>query len=159
MNPVQAALLPFPASSSPPIQGSCFPAAHDSGRTTCMPPFGEQVSGHLLVLSSLGSVSPAFGCILHVVCSITTSSQTWHMMPQLYLPLPPSLLLPFWLFYFFLLLSCTFFFSCSASPFCSGSPRGDLPQPSQASARSSPRHRWVSSAVFLPLGLDSSVSQ
>lgn len=23
-----------------------------------MPPFGEQVSGHLLVLSSLGSVSP-----------------------------------------------------------------------------------------------------
>lgn len=75
-----------------------------------MPPFGEQVSGHLLVLSSLGSVSPAFGCILHVVCSITTSSQTWHVMPQLYLPLPPSLLLPFWLFYFFLLRSCAFFF-------------------------------------------------
>lgn len=75
-----------------------------------MPPFGEQVSGHLLVLSSLDPVSPPFGCILHVVCSITTSSQTLHMMPQLYLPLPPSLLLPFWLFYFFLLRSCTFFF-------------------------------------------------
>lgn len=127
---------PFPFPFLPHTVPSPFPCLHQHS-----PTYRECFrQGYHMVSSSLGT------CL----CS-TVSLNFPHFHCNL---LPPSLLLPFWLLPFFFSFMFLYFFifffllclSCSSH---SGCPRGELPQPSQASTGPSPRHRWVPLLQFL----------
>lgn len=78
------------------------------------------------LLNSSVSVSPTF---IVIFCLLPSCSHSGYFL----------------FFFRFYVLVFFHFFSCSASPVLPtlGCPRGELPQPSQASMGSSPRHRWV----------------